>query len=255
MPTLVGARRRGYTAEGFRTLAERIGVAKAPQLIEFSELEDRMREHLNEIAIRRMAILDPLKLVIENYPESEELCEVPNHPQKPDWGKRQVPFARELWIERDDFQQTPQPGYFRLFPGNRVRLRYGYIVECLGYDAATDTVRCRYDAETKSGTPGATKFKVKGNIHWVSVKHAYAAEVRLYDRLFRIPDPSGVDDLNPESKKVITAQLEPALREAKPEDRFQFERKGYFVADRFDSGAGAPKFNRAVTLEDSWAKR
>ncbi|HEV8094424.1 MAG TPA: glutamine--tRNA ligase, partial [Burkholderiales bacterium] len=133
MPTLVGARRRGYTAEGFRRLAERIGVAKAPQLIEFSELEDRMREHLNEIAVRRMAVLDPLKLVIENYPEGgEELCEVPNHPQKPDWGKREVPFGRELWIERDDFAEAPPKGYFRLFPGNRVRLRYGYVVECIG---------------------------------------------------------------------------------------------------------------------------
>ena len=256
MPTLVGARRRGYTAEGFRTLAERIGVAKAPQLIEFSELEDRMREHLNEIAVRRMAILDPLKLVIENYPQgAEELCEVPNHPQKPDWGKREVPFGRELWIDRDDFQQTPVPGYFRLFPGNRVRLRYAFVVECLGYDSATDTVRCRYDAETKSGTPGASKVKVKGNIHWVSVKHAHAAEVRLYDRLFRVPNPTGIEDLNPDSKRVITAQLEPALRAAKPEDRFQFERKGYFVADRVDSQPGAPKFNRAVTLDDSWSKK
>jgi len=255
MPTLVGARRRGYTPEGFRTLAERIGVAKAPQLIEFSELEDRMREHLNEIAVRRMAVLDPLQLVIENYPEgSEEMCEVPNHPQKPDWGKREVPFGRELWIERDDFTENPPKGYFRLSPGARVRLRYGYVVECIGYDKATDTVRCRYDAETKSGTPGASKVKVKGNIHWVSVKRAYPAEVRLYDRLFRVPNPSGVEDLNPHSKKVITAQLEPVLRDAKPEDRFQFERKGYFVADRVDSRPGAPKFNRAVTLEDSWTK-
>ena len=254
MPTLVGARRRGYTAEGFRRLAERIGVAKAPQLIEFSELEDRMREHLNEIALRRMAVLDPLKLVIENYPEgAEELCEVPNHPQKPDWGKREVPFSRELWIERDDFMEKPAHGYFRLFPGNRVRLRYGYVVECIGYDAASDTVRCTYDADTKSGTPGASKVKVKGNIHWVSVKHAYAAELRLYDRLFRVPNPAGVEDLNPHSKKTLTAQLEPALRAAKPEECFQFERKGYFVADRVDSQPGAPKFNRAVALEDSWA--
>ena len=256
MPTLVAARRRGYTAEGFRAFAEQIGVAKAPQLIDFSELEERMREHLNEIAVRRMAILDPLKLVLENYAEgAEELCAVPNHPQKPDWGKREVPFARELWIEREDFQQAPPPGYFRLFPGNSVRLRYGYVVECLGYDAATDTVRCRYDPDTKSGTPGASKVKVKGNIHWVSVKHAHACEVRLYDRLFRVPNPAGIEDLNPESKKVITAQLEPALRDAKPEERFQFERKGYFVADRVDSRPGAPKFNRAVTLEDSWSKK
>jgi glutaminyl-tRNA synthetase len=256
MPTLVGARRRGYTPEGFRTLAERIGVAKAPQLIEFSVLEDCMRDHLNEIAPRRMAVLDPLKLVIENYPEDRaETCEVPNHPQKPDWGKREVPFARELWIERDDFQERPVPGYFRLFPGNRVRLRYGFVVECVGYDAATHTVRCTYDPETKSGTPGASKVKVKGNIHWVAANHAFAAEVRLYDRLFRVPNPAGVEDLNPDSKKVVTAQLEPALRDAKPEERFQFERKGYFVADRVDSRPGAPKFNRAVMLEDSWDKK
>ena len=254
MPTLVGARRRGYTAEGFRRLAERIGVAKAPQLIEFSELEDRMREHLNEIALRRMAVLDPIKLVIENYPEgAEELCEVPNHPQRPDWGNRQVPFSRELWIERDDFMEKPVQGYFRLFPGNRVRLRYGYVVECIGLDPASGTVRCTYDADTKSGTPGASKVKVKGNIHWVSVKHAYAADLRLYDRLFKVPDPAGIEDLNPDSKKTVTARLEPALRDAKPAEYFQFERKGYFVADRVDSQPGAPKFNRAVALEDSWA--
>jgi glutaminyl-tRNA synthetase len=256
MPTLVAARRRGYPPEGFRMLAERIGVAKAPQLIEFSVLEDCMRDRLNEIAPRRMAVLDPLKLVIENYPEDrEETCEVPNHPQKPEWGKRGVPFSRELWIERDDFMEHPAPGYFRLFPGNRVRLRYGYVVECVGYDASSGTVRCRYDPETKSGTPGASKVKVKGNIHWVPLKQAFAAEVRLYDRLFRVPNPQGIGDLNPDSKKVFTAQLEPALRDAKPEERFQFERKGYFVADRVDSRPGAPKFNRAVMLEDSWAKK
>src|SRR5262249_38932927 len=154
--------------------------------------------------------LDPVRLVIENYPEDkEELCEVPNHPQKPDWGKRKVPFSRELWIERDDFTEKPPKGYFRLFPGNRVRLRYGFVVECTGYDAVTGTVRCTYDPETKSATPGAEKVKVKGNIHWVSAKHAYAAEVRLYDRLFKVPHPGAGDtdylkDLNPDSKKVIT---------------------------------------------------
>ncbi len=253
MPTLVGARRRGYTPEGFRLFAERIGVAKADSWIEFSVLEDCMREHLNEVAPRRIAVLDPLRLVIENYPEGkEETCEAPNHPQKPDWGKREVPFARELWIERDDYAETPPKGYFRLFPGNKVRLRYAYVVECLGYDQATDTVRCRYDPDTRSGTPGAEKVKVKGNMHWLSATHAVAAEVRLYDRLYKVPHPAGVEDLNPESKKVVTAQLEPALKDAKPEERFQFERHGYFVADRVDSKPGAPKFNRAVTLRDSW---
>ncbi len=255
MPTLAGTRRRGYTPEGFRLFAERIGVSKANQMIDYSILEDCMREHLNEVAPRRMAVLDPVKLVIENYPEGrEEACDVPNHPQKPDWGKRQVPFTRELWIEREDFTETPPKGYFRLFPGNKVRLRYGFVVECTGYDKATDTVKCTYDPDTKSGTPGAEKVKVKGNIHWVSAKHACAAEVRLYDRLFRTPHPQGPEDLNPDSKKIITAQLEPALKDAKAEERFQFERHGYFACDRVDSAPGAPKFNRAVTLRDSWGK-
>ncbi len=253
MPTLVGARRRGYTPEGFRLFAERIGVAKAPQMIDFGVLEDCMREHLNEVAPRRMAVLDPVRLVIENYPEGrEELVDVPNHPQKPDWGKRQVPFSRELWIEREDFMETPSKGYFRLFPGNEVRLRYGYVVKCLGMENAV--VRCAYIPDSRSGTPGADQFKVKGNIHWVSAHHAHAAEVRLYDRLFKVPDPEGVEDLNPGSKKVISAQLEPSLRETRAEERFQFERHGYFVADRVDSKPGAPKFNRAVTLRDSWSK-
>jgi glutaminyl-tRNA synthetase len=260
MPTLVGARRRGYTPEGFRIFADRIGVSKADSWIEFSILEDCMREHLNDVAPRRTAVLDPLKLVIENYPEGqEEETEAPNHPQKPEWGKRKAPFSRELWIEREDFSENPPKGYFRLFPGNKVRLRYGFVVECTGYDRATDTVRCRYDPETKSGTPGSEKVKVKGNIHWVSARHSYTAEVRLYDRLFKAQHPGAGDrdflqDLNPDSKKIVTAQLEPALKDAKPEERFQFERHGYFVADSADSRPGAPKFNRAVTLRDSWQK-
>jgi glutaminyl-tRNA synthetase len=253
LPTLAGARRRGYTPQGFRLFAERIGVAKADSWIEFSVLEDCMREHLNDIAPRRMAVLDPIKLLIENYPAGEdERVELPNHPQKPDWGKRSVPFSRELWIERDDYQETPQKGYFRLFPGNDVRLRFGYVVKCLGMKDGV--VRCTYHADSRSGTPGADKYKVKGNIHWVSTKHAVAAEVRLYDRLFTRPQPEGVEDLNADSKKVVAAQLEPALGQAKPEESFQFERHGYFVADRVDSRPGAPCFNRAVTLRDSWSK-
>src|SRR5512146_970935 len=249
MPTLVGARRRGYTPEGFRRFAERIGVAKADSWIDFSILEDCMREHLNEIAPRRIAVLDPLKLVIENYPEGrQELCEAHNHPQKPEWGKRHVPFSRELWIEREDFEQTPPKGYFRLYPGNKVRLRYAYVVECIGYDQASDTVRCRLLEDSRSGTPGADAYKVKGNIHWLSAKHAHAAEVRLYDRLFATPQPEGPADLNRASKKVVSAWLESALREAEPEERFQFERHGYFVADR----ENASVFNRTVTLRDSW---
>jgi glutaminyl-tRNA synthetase len=164
-----------------------------------------------------------------------------------------LPFSRELWIEREDFAESPPKGYFRLYPGNKVRLRYGYVIECTGYDKATGTVRCTYDPDTRSGTPGAEKIKVKGNIHWLSAKHAHRAEVRLYDRLFRVPHPGAGDtdfvkDLNPDSKVVVSAQLEPSLRDAKAEERFQFERHGYFVADRETPSA----FNRAVSLRDSW---
>ncbi len=260
MPTLVGARRRGYTPEGFRAFAERIGVAKGDSWIDYATLEDCMREHLNEIAPRRIAVLDPLKLVIDTYPDGQtEECQAPNHPQQPELGKRAVPFSKELWIEREDFSQTPPKGYFRLFPGNKVRLRYGFVVECTGYDAATDTVHCTYDADTKSGTPGSDKVKVKGNIHWVSAQHSYAAEVRLFDRLFGAEHPGAGErdfllDLNPDSVKTITAQLEPSLRDATAEERYQFERHGYFVADLRDSRAGAPVFNRAVTLRDAWQK-
>jgi glutaminyl-tRNA synthetase len=264
MPTLAGARRRGFTPEGIRLFADRIGVAKSDAWIDMSGLEDCMREDLNERAERRIAVLDPIKLVIDNYPDGrEEECFAPNHPQKPDLGKRAVPFSKELWIEREDFMETPSKGYFRLYPGNQVRLRYGFVVECTGCerDAQGDVtvVRCKYDPETKSGTPGSDKIKVKGNIHWVSAKHAYKSEVRLYDRLFKDPHPGSGDrdfraELNPDSKKIISAYLEPALKDAKREAQFQFERHGYFMADRVDSKPGAPVFNRAVTLRDSWTK-
>jgi len=264
MPTLVGARRRGYTPEGFRLFAERIGVSRADSWIEYSVLEECMREDLNACAERRMAVLDAVKLVIDNYPfDREELCNPPNHPQKPELGTRPVPFARELWIEREDYAEQPPKGYFRLAPGAEVRLRYAYVVKCTGVeqDAAGNVVavHCEYDPDTRSGTPGAEKKKVKGNIHWVSVRHAHACEVRLYDRLFRTASPGAGDrdfrdDLNPESKRIITAFVEPGLAEARPEVRFQFERHGYFVADRVDSRAGAPVFNRAVTLRDTWTK-
>ena len=263
LPTLVGARRRGYTAEGFRLFAERIGVSKADSWIEYSVLEDCMREHLNDVAERRIAVLDPVKLIIDNYPEGQqEDCYAPNHPQKPELGKRVVPFTRELWIEREDFAETPPKGFFRLFPGNSVRLRYGYVVKCIGCDKDAQgnltAVHCEFIPDTKSGTPGADTVKVKGNIHWVSAQHAIAAEVRLYDRLFKTAHPGAGDrdfvlDLNPDSKKTITAQLEPALKDAKAQERFQFERHGYFVADLHDAKPGAPVFNRAVTLRDSWA--
>jgi len=246
MPTLAGARRRGYTPEGFWRFAERIGVSKANQTVDLTILEDCMREHLNEIAPRRMAVLDPIRLVIENYPEGkEEMLEVPNHPQKPEWGKRPVPFSRELWIEREDFTEKPPKGYFRLFPGNKVRLRYAYVVECVGYDMATKSVRCNYIEGTRSGTPGSDAVKVKGNVHWASAKRARAAPVVLYDRLFRIDQPEGVDHLNPESKRLVTAQLEPAL-DITERETFQFERHGYF-------SSGDDHFKRATTLRDSWA--
>jgi glutaminyl-tRNA synthetase len=255
MPTLAGARRRGYTPEGLRRFAERIGIAKENSWIEFSILEDAMREHLNEVAPRRMAVLDPVKLVIENWPQGKEtLCELPNHPQKPDWGRREAPFGRELWIEREDFMAEPAKGYFRLFPGNDVRLRYGYVVKCTGYDAASGSVRCSVYEDSRSGTPGADRYKVKGNIHWVSARHAHAAEVRLYDRLFTAPNPGAGErdfllDLNPDSRTSVVAQLEPALKDAQAGERFQFERHGYFARDHQGEA-----FNRTVTLRDSWTK-
>ncbi|HYD33233.1 MAG TPA: glutamine--tRNA ligase/YqeY domain fusion protein [Methylophilaceae bacterium] len=272
LPTLAGARRRGYTPEGFRLFAERIGVSKADSWIEYTILEDCMREVLNESAERRIAVLDPIKLVIDNYPEGQsEDCHAPNHPQKPELGHRTVPLTRELWIEREDFVEEPVKGYFRLFPGNMVRLRYGYVVKCIGCEKDANgkvtVVHCEYLPDTKSGTPGADSVKVKGNIHWVSAAHAYAAEVRLYDRLFKEAHPGGqragdpanmernyLDDLNTDSLKIITAQLEQSLKNAKPEDRFQFERHGYFIADREDSKEGEPVFNRTVTLRDAWQK-
>ena len=254
MPTLAGGRRRGYTAEGFRRFVESIGVSKAHQVIEFGILEDAMRGHLNEITPRRMAVLDPIKLILENYPQGkEEIVELPNHPQHPEAGKREVPFSGELWIEREDYQENPEKGYFRLYPGNDVRLRFGYVIKTLGFDKESNTIRATYYEDSKSGTPGADKYKVKGNIHWVSAKTALAAKVHLYDRLFHVAAPGATRDflldLNPESKRTITAQLEPALRYAKVGEGFQFERHGYFVKDPKDGG-----FNRTVTLRDSWTK-
>jgi glutaminyl-tRNA synthetase len=264
LPTLAGARRRGFTPEGFRTFAERIGVSRADSWIDAGVLEDCVRAHLNEAAPRRIAVLDPLKLIIDNYPEGQsEQCSAPNHPQQPVLGTRELLFARELWIEREDFMVAPSKGYFRLYPGNRVRLRYGYVVECTGYDqdasGQVTAVHCRYFADSHSGSAGADQYKVKGNVHWVAVQNAFECEVRLYDRLFRVPNPGAgerdfLQDLNPESKRVIRAQLEPALQQSAAGDCWQFERHGYFVADREDSRPGAPLFNRTVTLRDSWAK-
>ena len=267
MPTIVGARRRGFSSEGFQLFAERIGVSKSDSWIDMSVFEDCQRDVMNESALRRVAVLKPLKLEITNYDAAAiEMCAAPNHPQKPESGKREMPFSRELWIEREDFEETPPKGFFRLFPGNSVRLRYAFVIKCTGCekDAAGNVVKvlAEYLPDTKSGGPGADTVKVKGNIHWLSAKHAHQAEVRLFDRLFNVPYPGRGDnaanflaDLNPESKKVITAYLEPSLLGAAAEDRFQFERHGYFVADRVDSVAGKPVWNRAVTLKDSWAAK
>ena len=262
MPTLVGARRRGFTPEAMRLFCERIGVSKADSLIDMSVLEDCVRDDLNERAPRAIAVLDPLKLIIDNFPaDHEEDCFAPNHPQYPDLGKRVVKLTKELWIERDDFMQVPSTGYFRLAPGAEVRLRYGYIVKCASVDKDASgnivAIHCTYDPQTKSG---AESRKVKGNIHWLSAKHALPAEVRLYDRLFNVAHPGSGDrdyklDINPDSKTIITAFVEPMLADSKPEDSFQFERNGYFVADRKDHAAGKPVFNRAVTLRDSWGQK
>ena len=298
MPTLVGARRRGYTPSGFRAFAERIGVSKSDSWIDMGVLEDTMRDDLNASAPRRIAVLDPIRLVIDNYPEgASETCSAPNHPQHPEQGRRDLPFGRESWIERDDFAEHPPKGYFRLSPGSEVRLRYAYIVRCTGAEKDADgnvtVVHCTYDPATRSGTAGADARKVKGNIHWLSIAHAAPAEVRLYDRLFRVPFPGAretrqaateaagakeplpthavavagddedapderernfLDDLNPASKRVITAYVEPSLADVRPEERFQFERHGYFVADLVDHAPGRPVFNRTVTLRDSWSK-
>ncbi|MDN5836946.1 MAG: glutamine--tRNA ligase/YqeY domain fusion protein [Nitrosospira sp.] len=264
MNTLAGVRRRGYTPESIRLFAERIGVSKADSWIDMGVLEDCLREDLNERAPRRIAILEPLKVVIDNYPENgEEECLAPNHPQKPEWGKRVVALSKIVYIERGDFMEMPSKGYFRLSPGAEVRLRYAYIIKCVDVlkDAGGEIVEihCTYDPDTKSGTVGAEKRKVKGNIHWLSARHAQQAEVRLYDRLFTQahPDAGGRDykmSLNTQSKKIITAYVEPSLNRIQPEDRFQFERHGYFIADREDTEPGKPVFNRAVTLRDSWGK-
>ena len=265
MTTLVGLRRRGYTPESIRVFAERIGVSKADSWIDMSVLEDCLRQDLNESAPRRLAVLEPLRVVIDNYPENqEEACLAPNHPQKPEWGSRPVPFSKFIYIERGDFMETPPKGYFRLSPGAEVRLRYAYIIKCTNVvkDDSGEVVeiRCTYDPDSKSGTPGADKRKIKGNIHWLSARHAQQVEVRLYDRLFAHahPDASGQDYktfLNPHSKSITTAFVEPSLRNIQPEDSFQFERNGYFIADRVDTRQEKPVFNQAVTLRDSWAKK
>jgi glutaminyl-tRNA synthetase len=266
MPTIVGIRRRGFTPESIRLLCDRVGVSKADQWIDYSVLEAALRDDLEPKAPRVAAVLDPLRLIIDNFPEDlVEECTAPVHPQRPELGRRSFPISRELWIERDDFSEAPPKGYFRLYPGNRVRLRHGYVIECKGADkdaaGKVVAVHAEFFPDSKSGTDGANTYKVKGNIHWASVAHALPVVVRLYDRLFTAPQPDSgsknfLDYLNPDSNKTVTAYVEPGVgagpHAVRPEDRLQFERHGYFVADHVDSRLGKPVFNRIVTLKDTW---
>ena len=263
MPTIVGIRRRGYTSEAIRMFAERVGVARRPNVIELSFLENCVREDLNKRAERRMAVLNPLKVVITNYPEGQtEEMEAVNNPEDINVGTRKITFGRELYIERDDFMEDPPRKYFRLAPDMEVRLKYGYIIKCekviKDENGNVVELHCTYDPETRSGS-GSTK-QVKGTIHWVSAQHAAEAEVRLYDRLFTakymgdLPEGKDYKDyLNPESLKVVKAYIEPSLKDIKPLQNIQFERLGYFIPDK-DSTPDNLIFNRTVTLKDSWAK-
>ena len=266
MPTISGLRRRGYTPEAIRNFCERIGVAKANSVVDLALLEYSLREDLNRRAPRMMAVLRPLKVVIENYPENQvELLEAINNPEDPAMGSREVPFSREIYVERDDFMESPPKKFFRLAPGREVRLRYAYFITCREAvkNAAGEIVelRCTYDPATRGGDAPDGR-KVKATLHWVSAAQAASAEVRLYDRLFTKTNPdekvegkSFKDFINPDSLEVLRGcRLEPALAEARPGDFYQFERLGYFCADRRDSRPGAPVFNRTVTLRDSWAK-
>src|SRR6266404_1717723 len=261
MPTISGLRRRGVTPQALRNFAYNIGITKYNSLTEVAVLEYAIREDLNKNALRRMAVLRPLKVIITNYPEGKlEELEAINNPEDPNAGMRKVPFGRELLIEGNDFMETPPPKYFRLRPGGEVRLKYGYIIKCdeVVKDASGNVIelRCSADLDSKTGGPTANR-KVKGTIHWVSAGHAIDAEVRLYDRLFTAPEPDAEGNfkkhLNPHSLEVVTAKCEPSLKEARAELRYQFERLGYFALDK-DSASGRLVFNRTITLKDTWAK-
>ncbi len=268
MPTLVGLRRRGYTAEAVRMMCERAGTSKAGGWTDYASLDIALREDLEGKALRAMAVLDPIKLKLLNWQSifgdaSTETCSAPAHPQQPALGSRQFALAAEVWIERDDFAEVPAKGFFRLFPGNKVRLKYGVIIECTGCEKDADgnitAVLANIVPDTRSGTPGADAVKVKGTISWVAVVDALSAELRLYERLFteEQPDAGGRDflaSLNPQSKRVITAYLEPSVLSARPDDKLQFERHGYFVADRVDHSEAKPVFNRITGLRDTWKK-
>ena len=280
MPTLVGLRRRGFTPESLQLFIERTGVSKAGGWVDYSSLEIALRDDLDPKAARAMAVLDPLKLVLTNWDEvigagKTEPCRAPIHPGHPERGQREFSLGREIWIEREDFMETPLKGYHRLSPprfdgqgasvaGSTVRLKYGYVIQCTGlkkaFDGSVEAVYAKLVPDTKSGTPGADAIKVKGVISWVAVHDGLAAEVRLYDRLFvdAQPDAGGKDFkafLNPNSKKVATAYLEPSLANAQAGDTYQFERHGYFTADRVDHEPGRIVFNRSTTLKDAWTAK
>jgi len=276
MPTIAGLRRRGYTPQAIRNFVSQIGIAKTDSMVDIAFLEYCLREDLNKRALRVMAVLKPLKLIIENWEENKtEELEAVNNPEDPAAGSRRIKFSRELWIEREDFEETPPPKYFRLFPGNTVRLRYAYIVTCTGFDkdAAGNitAVRCTADMATKGGNAnanaeGANAVKVKGTIHWVSAADAIPLEARIYDYLFSVERPMEVaarpdgspgeftDNLNPDSLEVIpNAFGEPCLAKAQAGEVFQFERLGYFARDP-DTSGGRPVFNKTIGLRDTWAK-
>jgi len=264
MPTLRGLRRRGYPPEALVAFCKHVGIAKVNGTHEIGLLEFFVRDWLNKNALRRMAVLDPVKLVIENWPAGQvEMVDAQNNPEDPNAGTRKVPFSGELLIEREDFMEAPPKDFFRLAPGREVRLRFGYFVKCTSVDKDAQghvtAIRCTYDPLTKGGNAPDGR-KVKATIHWVSAAHAIDAEVRLLDHLFTSPDPASADGgdflklLNPNSKKIVRGKLEPSLREAKPGERFQFERLGYFCCDTKDSKGGAPVFLRTVGLKDSYQK-
>ena len=268
MPTIVGLRRRGYTPESLQLFADRIGVTKSDSWIDYSTLEGCLRDDLDPKAVRAMAVLDPVQLTISNWDEvmgvgALDNCHAPVHPHHPELGQRHFKFGKSLWIERSDYEETPPKGFFRLFPGNKVRLKYGYVIECTGAikdaNGLVTEVLAQLIPDTKSGTPGSDSVKVKGVMTWVAQADAVAAEVRLYDRLFNEanPDAGGKDFLsclNPDSLKVIQAYVEPALASSSPDAKFQFERHGYFVADRLDYACDKPVFNRCTGLKDTWSK-
>ncbi|MBI4006596.1 MAG: glutamine--tRNA ligase/YqeY domain fusion protein [Gammaproteobacteria bacterium] len=264
MPTITGMRRRGYTPAAVQDFCERIGVTKNDTVIDMSVLENSVREDLDKTTRRVMAVLRPLRVVINNYPENKtEELDAPYHPNRPEMGSRKVPFSRVIYIEQDDFMESPPKKFFRLSPGAEVRLRYAYFIRCeeMIKDKKTGAItelRCTYDPRTKGGNAPDGR-KVKGTLHWVSANHALQTEVRLYDRLFRVPVPDSTAEwkssINPESVKILKdACVEPDLARAQPEEHFQFERLGYFCVDRKDAVTGRPVFNRTVTLRDSWAK-